>query len=77
MSCHHHIDVILTSYQCHICLRWIHDYQEACVDKLEHFLKSHGQQHLQAFPPTTDPAMIARTKSPPVNENVINGYTTS
>lgn len=46
-----------------MCCRWIHDYQEACVDKLEHFLKSHGQHH-HATCPAPDTSLTQHVARP-------------
>lgn len=48
-----------TTRYCHF--RWIHDYQDACVDKLERFMRG------EAVPPRGDPivfnARVSETQS--------------
>ena len=58
--------------------RWIHDYQDACVDKLELFLRT-GQQEPMPVSPGSLPTSKSpsSSKSPPPirkSESPTNGY---
>ena len=42
--------ILTIQYYHHLFFRWVHDYQDACVDKVEKFLRGEKIPHMEKIP---------------------------